>query len=156
MADFAISQIAPDFVLVIRTPLFCIRFLQIWYQNKREMYLLPLMYFNCTILRSLWNILTLTSGKELFDEFIYSIVYNISPGVNYSIKKLIFFTSFTFRHKHKHKMSYTYMIKLLSLKLYVSIDIISVILFYIFCLPLVTKFSNTKVIYVCAVNLLIT
>ncbi len=46
MADFAISQNVPDFVLVIRTLLFFSQFLQIWYQNKRDMCLLLLMYFN--------------------------------------------------------------------------------------------------------------
>ncbi len=46
MANFAISQNVPEFVLVIRTVLFFIRFKQIWYQNKREMFLLLLMYFN--------------------------------------------------------------------------------------------------------------
>ncbi len=46
MADFAISQNVPDFVLSIRTLLFFIQILPIWYQNKRDMCLLLLIYFN--------------------------------------------------------------------------------------------------------------
>ncbi len=46
MADFAISQNVPGFVLLIRTLSFFIRLLQIQHQNKREICLFTLMYFN--------------------------------------------------------------------------------------------------------------
>ncbi len=73
MADFEISQNVPDFVLVITTLLFFIRFLQIWYQNKQKMCLLLRI---CNVLSSFWIILTFTSGKELFLMSLYSHLEN--------------------------------------------------------------------------------
>ena len=74
-ADFAIFQNIPDFVLIIRPFYFFIQILQIWYQNKPEMYLLLLMYFNLHYF-GFWNTMAFTNGKELFLTSLVVFKYN--------------------------------------------------------------------------------
>ncbi len=79
MADFAIFQNVPVFVLVIRTLLFFIQFLQIWYQNKREMCLLLLTYFNLHYFKYFLKYLDFYKWQgTFFDEFIYN--YSFKEG----------------------------------------------------------------------------
>ncbi len=64
LADFAISQIAPDFVLVIRTPLS--DFYKYGIKISGRCVCFSWCTLICTILSSFWNIMTFTRGKELF------------------------------------------------------------------------------------------
>ena len=72
MADFAIFQKVPGFVLVIRTLSLFIRSLQIWYQNKREMCLLLLVYFYLHYIKQFMEHLDFNKWQgTFFDEFMF-------------------------------------------------------------------------------------
>ena len=64
----------PDFVCLMRTLLFFIRFLQIWYQDKREMCLFLLMYFDLHYIKQFFKYLNFCKWQgTFFDEFMLHI-----------------------------------------------------------------------------------
>ncbi len=68
---FAIFQIVTDFVFIIRTPLLFTQFLQIWYQNKPEMCLLLLIYFDLHNIKNFLKYLDFYKWQgTFFEEFI--------------------------------------------------------------------------------------
>ena len=73
MAKFAIFQNIPVFIQMIR--LLFNQFIQVWYQNEEDTYLLPMIcFFICLMWKHFWEKLYFRSVKKLFC-WLYILVY---------------------------------------------------------------------------------